>query len=183
MSVLSIIAFVFGAAGVWLTIKQTIWCWPVSLISVVTSLAEFYNERLYGDMALQVFYFFAGLYGWIFWQQHSKTEFKVEKMKPSLALPLTFITLLQAPVYYFLLVKFGGDKPVLDAILTAASLTATYMMTRKWLENWAAWVIIDSAYVFLYGIKNMWLFALLYLLFAGIAFYGWIKWRKTLSNA
>jgi nicotinamide mononucleotide transporter len=178
MSFLSVIAFISGALGVWLTIRQTIWCWPVALVSVVTSMAEFYNEHLYGDMSLQVFYFFAGVYGWIYWHQHGKMEFRVERMKISLLPLLLMVTLAQAVLYYFLLVKFGGDKPVLDAFLTGASLTATYMMTRKWLENWMAWVFIDGAYVFLYGIKSMWLFAVLYLLFTIIALYGWIKWRK-----
>ena len=49
---------------------------------------------------------------------------------------------------------------------------------EKWIENWAAWVLIDGTYILLYGIKSMWLFALLYLLFTIMAFYGWLKWRK-----
>jgi nicotinamide mononucleotide transporter len=89
--------------------------------------------------------------------------------------------MLQAAVYYRLLIYFNGDRPFLDGILTAASLTATYMMTKKWVENWLAWVLIDVAYVLLYCLKDMWLFALLYFLFAAMALYGWIKWRKTAS--
>ncbi len=57
MSVLSVIAFVFGALGVWLTIRQTIWCWPVALVAVIASVFEFYNERLYGDMPCRSFIF------------------------------------------------------------------------------------------------------------------------------
>jgi nicotinamide mononucleotide transporter len=181
MSVLSIIACVFGALGVWLTIKQSILCWPVSLVAVVTSIAEFYNEKLYGDMALQIFYFFAGIYGWILWNKNRTTEFKVKNLELRVVPALLLVTILQCFFYYYLLVFFGGDKPVLDAILTACSLTATYMMTRKWVENWPAWVAIDLAYVVLYGLKDMWLFGLLYLLFAIIAFYGWTKWRRTVS--
>jgi nicotinamide mononucleotide transporter len=180
MSVLSIIAFITGVLGVWLTIKQNIYCWPAALISVVTSMLEFFNEKLYGDMALQVVYFAAGVYGWIYWQKNLKEEFRVSNVPSDSLISLTIITITQAVLYYFLLSYFGGDKPVFDAILTAASLTATYMMIRKWVENWFAWVIIDSAYVFLYGIKQMWLFSLLYLIFAVIAFIGWLKWRKAL---
>ena len=65
-----------------------------------------------------------------------------------------------------------------DATLTACSLTATYMMTKKWVENWFVWVLIDGAYVVLYGVKYMCVFAVLYLFFTIMAFYGWIKWRK-----
>ncbi|MBL7930428.1 MAG: nicotinamide mononucleotide transporter [Bacteroidia bacterium] len=198
MSLLSIIALIFGVLGVWLTIKETIWCWPAALIAVVASIAEFYSERLYGDMSLQVFYFFAGIYGWYFWKRKSansnivsasdsiidfdkETGFRVKNLDKKQLPALIIATAIQAVVYYYLLVYFGGDKPVLDSILTACSLTVTYMMTKKWVENWFAWVVIDMTYVLLYLIKDMWLFAILNFFMAGVAFYGWLKWRKIAS--
>lgn len=179
MSTLGIVALISGVLGVWLTIKQTIWCWPVSLISVIASVTEFYNERLFGDMSLQVFYLFAGIYGWAYWNKNKTAAFTVTHIDLKKIPFLLLITLIQTGVFYFLLLHFKGDRPLLDSILTACSLTTTYMMTKKWVENWLVWVFIDSAYVFLYAIKDMWLFALLYLLFAIIAFYGWLKWRRT----
>ena len=61
MDGLSVIAFLTGVAGVWLTIRKNIWCWPISLVSVVTSALAFYQEGVFGDMALQVVYLGAGL--------------------------------------------------------------------------------------------------------------------------
>ena len=181
MSVLGIIALVTGTLGVWLTIKQNIWCWLFALIAVVTSIVEFYQVHLYGDMALQIFYFFAGVYGWIYWNKKKDEAFVIKRIDPKSIPSLLFITAMQAITYYYLLIYFGGDKPVFDAILTAASLTTTFMMTKKWLENWALWVVIDASYIVLYGIKGMWLFAVLNLVFTLIAFYGWLKWKKDLS--
>lgn len=37
-------------------------------------------------------------------------------------------------------------------------------------------------YVILYVLKDMWMFALLYLIFTGIAFYGWLKWRREVTS-
>ena len=82
MSVLGIIALITGTLGVWLTIKQNIWCWLFALIAVVTSIVEFYQVHLYGDMALQVFYFFAGLYGWIYWNKKKDEAFVIKRMDP-----------------------------------------------------------------------------------------------------
>ncbi len=178
MSLFSIIALITGTLGVWLTIKQTIWCWPFALTAVITSIIEFYNVRLYGDMALQIFYFFAGVYGWIYWNEKQNKGFLVKRMDLRLIPSLAAITILQAVTYYYLLIYFKGDRPLLDAILTACSLTTTFMMTKKWVENWLLWVFIDATYIVLYGLKEMWLFALLNLLFTVIAFYGWLKWRK-----
>src|SRR3954463_14982821 len=103
MSLLSIIAFVTGVLGVWLTIKQNIYCWPAALISVVTSMLEFMNEKLYGDMALQLVYFVAGVYGWIYWQKNLKTEFRVTAIPSRNLLPLALLTIGQGILYYFLL--------------------------------------------------------------------------------
>lgn len=182
MSLLSIVALIFGVLGVWLTIKETIWCWPAALVAVVASVAEFYNEKLYGDMSLQIFYFFAGIYGWYFWNKNNSLAFKVKHLDKKQLPLLLLATVVQAVIYYYLLLHFGGDKPVLDSILTACSLTVTYMMTKKWVENWLLWVLIDMTYVLLYLIKDMWLFAVLNLFMAAVAFYGWLKWRRIVSG-
>lgn len=177
---LSIIALLFGVAGVWLTILQNIWCWPVSLVSVVTSGYEFYAQRLYGDMSLQAVYLVAGIYGWIYWKRKETAEFKIQRLTSS-SLPYYLLaTSIQTVIYFLMLKHWNGDRPLFDAILTAASLTATYMMTKKLLENWLAWVLIDGTYIILYGLKAMWPFAVLYLLFTLMAFKGWLKWRKAL---
>jgi nicotinamide mononucleotide transporter len=178
MTFLSLIALVFGILGVVYTIRQSIWCWPMALVGVVASFLEFYNERLYGDMMLQVFYFFSAIYGWWFWEKRKQLDFKVAYMPFSFVKYLFLLTVLQAIVYYYLLLQFKGDKALFDACLTAASISATYMMTRKWIENWLAWIAIDLLYVVLYGIKNMWLFALLYLVFAIMAAYGFNSWKR-----
>lgn len=178
ISVLDAIAVVFGILGVILTIKQNMLCWPTALISVIASTIAFYNQRLFGDMSLQVFYFFAGIYGWIYWKRETNEKLKVKRMLLTEIPVLLIATILQSALYYVLLINFKGDMPLFDAVLTACSLTATYMMTKKWLENWLFWVIIDLAYAELYIIKQMWWFAILYLVFGVIAYFGWLKWRK-----
>lgn len=180
MSLLSLIALISGIAGVWLTIKENVFCWPAAILSIITSSYEFYKARLFGDMGLQVFYFFSALYGWYFWRKKIGQVFIISKT-PKKNIPLLIIfTVAQTIALIFLLTYFKADKILIDAVLTGFSLTATYMMTKKWIENWLAWVFIDVSYVVLYSIKFMWLFALLYLFFAIMAFYGWLKWKKTL---
>jgi nicotinamide mononucleotide transporter len=180
MSLISFIALFTGILGVWLTIKENVFCWPASILSVVASAYEFYKANLFGDMGLQVFYFFSALYGWYFWRKKTGKVFIVSKT-PKKRFPLLItISIAQTIVLFFILTYLRGDRVLIDAILTALSLTATFMMTKKWIENWLAWVFIDISYVVLYSLKFMWLFAILYLFFAIMAFYGWIKWKKTL---
>jgi len=178
MSLLSLIALISGIAGVWLTIKENIFCWPVAILSIIISSYEFYKAKLFGDMGLQIFYFFSALYGWYFWRKKTGQVFIVSNTPKKNIPPLIIFTVAQTIALFFLLTYFNGDRILIDATLTAFSLTATYMMTKKWLENWLAWVFIDASYVTLYCLKFMWLFALLYLFFAVMAFFGWIKWKK-----
>jgi nicotinamide mononucleotide transporter len=178
MPLLDLIALIFGALGVYLTIKQTVWCWPISLVGVAASLAAFINQKLFGDSFLQVFYFFAGVYGWVYWQKQLNKTFTVTRMPLQLIPMLLLVTVVLTCIFIPLLTYFGGDKVIFDSILTALSLTATYMMTKKWLQNWIAWVLIDFAYIILYEIKGMHLFALLYLLFTLMAVYGYLQWKK-----
>lgn len=183
MSVLSIISLLTGTAGVILTIRQSIWCWPLALVATVTSAVDFYEARLLGDMALQVLYFVSGIYGWVYWKRKNNTEvFNVNRIPVKYIFPLLGLTGIQAAAYYFILRFFKGDAVLIDAVLTAASITATYMMTRKWRENWWCWVAIDAFYIGLYVFKQMPLYALLYLIFTAMAVYGAISWHRKGSN-
>ncbi len=178
MSLLALIALIFGVLGVILTIFQKIWCWPAALIGIIVSVFVFYEQRLFGDMALQFFYFISGIYGWWYCEKNSNSVFNVSYVPKKMWVLLLLATITQFGIYFLLLGKFKGDQIVFDSILTAASITATYMMTKKWIENWICWVLIDFAYVFLYGIKHMWEFAILNIAFTLMAAYGFYLWKK-----
>ena len=180
MVIWDFIALVTGIGGVILTIRESIWCWPIALISVIISGITFFNERLFGDFCLQVFYLISGLYGWYYWNKNKSEVFVIHKMPGKLILPLIMCTIIQAFIYYFLLKYFKSDQFLFDAILTACSFTGTFMMAKKWLENWLIWIFVDIAYVFLYLIKDLSSYALLYVFFAVMAGYGFNKWKKQL---
>jgi nicotinamide mononucleotide transporter len=182
MTYWDVIALITGVLGVLLTVFESIWCWPMALISVVISIVTFYQNRLYGDMSLNVFYFFSGIYGWYYWNAHKGKSFKVSAL-PMKHLPLIVGSIaVQSVVYYYVLTYFRSDQVLFDSILTACSFTCTYLMTRKWVENWLLWVMIDAAYVFLYIIKEMPTYALLYSFFTLMAAYGFYAWKKQLHR-
>jgi len=180
MTLLDCIALITGILGVILTIFESIWCWPTALISVVISIMSFYNERLFGDMSLNVFYFFSGVYGWYYWNRRKGNAFSVSSL-PLRYIPLIVLSIAaQSVIYYFILSYFKSDQVMFDSILTACSFTCTYLMTKKWVENWLLWVMIDGAYVFLYIIKEMPTYAILYTFFTLMAAYGFYSWKKQL---
>jgi len=182
MAFLDWIALLTGIAGVLLTIFQSIWCWPMALISVVISGTAFYNQRLFGDFGLQIFYFISGIYGWLYWNKKKGKVFTVTKMPSKYYAPAILSIIIQTIVYYYLLHYFKSDQILFDAILTSCSFTCTFMMAKKWVENWMLWIIIDAAYVFLYVIKDLPAYALLYGFFSLMAYYGFYSWKKQLTK-
>ena len=177
-----VIALITGVLGVILTVFESIWCWPMALISVVISTITFYNQRLFGDMSLNVFYFFSGVYGWYYWNARKDQVFRVSPL-PWKYLPWIIVSItVQSIAYYYILTYFRSDQILFDSILTACSFTCTFLMTKKWVENWLLWVLIDAAYVFLYIIKEMPTYALLYSFFTLMAAYGFYAWKKQLQR-
>ena len=181
MSVLGLIALISGVLGVWLTIYQSVWCWPMALLSVVCSGIDFYESRLFGDLGLQVIYFAQGVFGWWVWHARREQAFPSSHM-PRRWWPFIFLILgLLWLGMFYLLVYLKGNRAGLDALLTAGSLVTTFMMIRKWAENWLLWVLIDGTYILLYPLTNLWSYALLYAVYTLMAWYGWTQWRKIRS--
>ena len=69
-----------------------------------------------------------------------------------------------------------------DAATTAVSLLATYGQTRRLVESWWLWIAVDVVYVPLYGYKDLWLTAVLYLAFLALCVLGLRAWRQALHG-
>ncbi len=182
MNVIDLLALCFGILGVILTIRETIWCWAAGIISVSIQGFVFYKARLFGDFSLQIFYFVSGLYGWIYWNKYKTQEFNISKMsKKNWVLVFLGIIILSF-ILYPILKYIKSDKIIFESILTSSSIICTYMMAKKWIENWILWILIDLAYVYLYLVKQLPTYAILYLFFSVMALYGFYLWRKKLKK-
>ena len=71
----------------------------------------------------------------------------------------------------------------MDSALTVGSLLAQWMMTRKYLENWAIWVVLDVVYVAVFLNRDLKLTAFLYVVYGILAWRGLVEWRRSLTLA
>jgi len=180
---IEIIAAILGIAGVYLTTKQKIWCWPVGLANVLLSMYVFFVSKLYADVVLQVFYLVMTLYGWYFWVfgGEKKYELPVRKIRPkelSVMLILGFIC--SFIVGYVFATYTDASFPYWDSILTVWGIIATYAMGKKIIDHWLMWIVIDINCTILYFIKELYAFAPLYFIFTLLAIYGYFTWKKGL---
>ena len=176
--------FVTGAWCVWLVARQSLWNFPIGLVNNVFFGVLFWQSRLYGDMSLQGVYFVLGVFGWAFWLLGRGGE---------AALPVTRITrgeivgcalflLGVTPTMMRFLHLAGGAVPFWDALTTALSLCAQYLLSRKRLENWLLWIVADVIYVPLYFHRHLALTGVLYGVFLALCLVGWRDWRRSLHQ-
>ncbi|WP_285010258.1 nicotinamide riboside transporter PnuC [Pedobacter faecalis] len=173
-----------GFACIYLAAKEKVLSWPVSIVSVLTYAWVFYDARMYGDMMLQFYFLLTAFYGWFFWNR--KTE-QPQKTVTSLRLRdwvfvIISVSLLSVLLGLFLDHFTNSDVPYADGYCTAMSFVAQYLLTRKVLQNWVMWIIVDLCYIPLYIYKNLNLSAVFYAFLIVIAFKGYSDWKKTYVN-
>ena len=120
-------------------------------------------------------------YGWWQWTRKSTENKKVKIIIWDLKKNLKIIVLgIGITLPFFFITKNYTDAalPFSDALVTAFSLIATFMVTKKILENWIYWIAIDSLAVFIYLNRGLQLTAILYFIYVIIAVVGFINWRK-----
>ena len=186
---IEIFGVIFGVAGVWLTIRQNIWCWPVGLVNIILYLYIFFQVRLYADMGLQAFYIGVSLYGWWHWLHgdagpgpDKKSELQVSRLHRRHGLALVFTGMAAIPLVGWLLeTRTDADIPYWDSATTVVSLMAQWLMARKVLECWLVWLAVDTLYVAIYIYKGLYPTAGLYAFFLVLAALGFIEWKKTLK--
>ncbi len=174
-----------GIYCVYLAAKQSIWNWPVAIISVVAYVVVFYKSQLYGDAGLQIYFLGTSIYGWYFWirkkEKHEKPVVSLNKKEFAWIITATLV--LSLLLGLFLKHFTPTNVPYIDGFCTAISFIAQILMTRKVLQNWALWIFVDICYVPLYIYKNLFVTAILYVILLVLASMGHIDWKKEYKKA
>ncbi len=182
---MEILGFVTGGVCVLLQVRQNIWNWPIGIANNIFYMIVFWRAGLYADSALQVFFLSISVYGWWKWARGGPAhkELPATRTSAQVAAALTFVTISAAVALFFVLRRYTNSTvPAGDAITTAMSLTAQYMIGRKYLENWLLWIAADVIYIGLYLYKHLYWTALLYLLFIAMCVSGYKEWKADIDR-
>jgi nicotinamide mononucleotide transporter len=184
-SCLEVVAVAFGIVSVFLSVRENIWSWPTALINVALYTVLFYETGLYSDMGLQVVYFVLSIYGWYEWLYggKGKTELQLSRTPRSVWIAVSIIGVAFWAIDGYATSHLPNvSLPYVDAATTTVSLVAQYMMTRKYLENWTLWIIVDVVYVGMLMFKGLNLTAFNYAIYLILAVMGHVAWRKSLGR-
>ena len=187
-----------GSAFTWLELLATVlalWMvvcnlrvnplgWPLAIASSALYGLLFVHSKLYGEAALQLVFIVLGGWGWWQWLRGTGDaghKLQVRRLTPRQRWVAVAATLAAWPLLGALLARLtDSDVPYLDALPTVGSLAGQYLLARKWVDNWPAWVLVNVFSVALFATKGLWLTTGLYLLFALMALAGWRAWSRLL---
>ena len=179
-----LISFVLSVATVVLNIRQLHWAWLFAIVSSAAYGFVFYNAKLYGDMGLQGVFIAVSVWGWYQWLYGGASH---KPLAVTTCTPRGWVySAIGWAIGFAILAVFldhytDTDVPNIDGFLTAGSLVGQFLLSRKKVENWIVWIVVDILYVGLYVYKGLMLTAVLYALFVVLAGIGLVAWRRSIG--
>lgn len=179
--------FITGLWSIWLAVLNRPSNWAVGLINEGIFFVMFWNLGLYANALLQLFFAVVSIWGWLIWLWggSERTEAPVRYI----GVMATSIWVLIIPIATYILAlsiqAFTGTYSVGDNLTTAISLVATYLLAKRYVENWLFWTVADFIYIKLFIDQGLILWAILYFIFVIMCAKGIVDWRrifKTLRN-
>lgn len=186
---LDILTTVLGIVYLVLEYRASISLWIVGIIMPAMDVYLYWSHGLYGDAGMAVYYTVAAIYGYAVWKfgrkhgQKDSAPMPITHMPHRLYLPtLAFLAVAWAATYYVLVKFTNSTVPLLDAFTNAMSFVGLWALARKYVEQWAFWILVDVICCYLYVVKGIPFKAGLYGLYVVIAVMGYFKWRKLASQ-
>jgi nicotinamide mononucleotide transporter len=177
---IELLATLTGIIYLLLSVKGKKMLWLFGILSSLLYVFVFFRSKIYADMGINIYYVIISIYGWIHWSNiDSKGNLPFSRLRLKLIWQLLIVTFVLFVLIAFILTNFtDSDVAIFDALLTAASITATWMLARKILEHWLIWVVVDAISIGLYIYKGLYPTVFLFLFYTVLAVVGFFEWLK-----
>lgn len=160
--------------------------WIISLFAICINGWLFWQKGIYAEMVLECCYFLTTCYGWFLWRHvPAHIDRRITYLSPKHWLMLVITVFSLFLLIRTLLSTFTlSTVATLDALTTALSLAAQWLMCHKVIATWVVWLVTDAIYTYLYLQKDIPFHALLMLIYIGFAMTGYYSWllAKTKSE-
>lgn len=186
---LELVAAILGFIYVYLIATEKSVGWIFGIISAFFYALFFYNMHTWGLFSQQIAYIILGFYGLFIWSDQ-KEALPVRSIGKSIWI-WVLVSFLFGLGFIFLMKLLGASKndslivptkrELLDAQFFMFSLLATWLTTRKVLENWLVWIVVNIVGVIWFSAEHWWSTAILYFAYLLLAFNGFRKWKRALS--
>lgn len=191
--ILQVAGVVLGLMYLYLEYRASVWLWVVGVLMPIVHATLYLRQGLYADFSMQLYYIVAGVYGlcvWLWYGSRSDKRGKALTIRPMpqrVWIGSVAVALAAFVAIYLVLCNFTDSTvPVWDALTTALSVVAMWLLSRKYVEQWLWWLVVDLLTVLLYFYKGIPLTASLYMLYSLLAVAGYRRWlavwRKSVAE-
>lgn len=172
-----------GVINIALLIFRSAWNFPFGMAMVALYIFVFWEERLYAEAGLQVFFFLAQAWGWLLWVKVGAEDNRV---------PVRWLDWKSRGVWAMVTVALSLNlgwamhrftdavMPYSDSAIAGASVAAQMLLAFRRVENWVLWVLIDVASIWVYLNRGLYPTAALY---GGMLVMSLIGLREWISAA
>lgn len=187
--VLSFVGTLLGLPYIYLQYKASPKFWPVSAVNALPFIYVNFVKSNFATAALFTYYLIVALQGMFFSGGKNETTdadgtFIVRRIPLSLYPRLAAVfVLIFAAIYLFvthapsLLTSMPEPQtPLADAFATALSFVSMWLLSRKYIEQWLSWVVVNTVYVYMYVVQGSYPWAALFLIYGAVAVLGYFNW-------
>ncbi len=190
--------FVTGLLYLVWEIRQNNLMWVVGIQSALAYAFVFAQSGLYAAMGFQIYYFVVSIYGLVCWRRDKRKAADMQAsasadatadalsgqilyrmITPKLLLLSGVVAVAVFLFIYVVLEQFTGDPmPVADAVVATLGIVATYWLGKAYLHQWLLWVGVNILSVWMFFEQQLYVTAILYVLYTASAIYGFAHWKR-----
>ena len=182
-SVLGLIAALTGMLSVILVAKGKISNYYFGIVNVVLYGFISYQSKYYGEAMLNLGYFLPmQLIGLVMWSKnqvnvYEKNDVKTERIKAKEIIFWSTVSIVGILINGMILKKIGNALPYADAFTNVLSIIAMILMLKRYIEQWAVWILIDIVSIYMwFFIKSNYNITIMWIAYLINAVYGLVNW-------
>lgn len=184
MNAIEIAGAVIGLAYVISEYRADRWFWPLSLLMSAFYIVIDFSSGIYANGTICCYNFLMSVYGLLVWRgilgRRDRQERPITSCPRAYWLPILLAVALLAVGLFFLLRKLPDESayPAIDALSSAISIVAMWMLSNKYWQQWIGWLIVEPMMVALFWLTGNYASAALYVVYLLFCVMGIVKWKR-----
>ncbi len=176
---ITVLSGLAGVCSVVLCANGRILTFLFGFVQIITYLWLSWEERLWAEVGMNIFYLLSQFYGIVAWKKRYTTELQPRKLSRKVLVLVLGVCGVLSVVCGWLLQAFTNDsQPWLDAFTTVPAIAAQTLMVMAFREQWYLWLFVDVLAAIMWCVAGNYALAVLYLFWCVNCLYGLHKWHN-----
>ena len=180
----TLLSFISGLTGVFSVVlcsQKKISQFLFGFAQLFTFVILAYQEKFYGKLIENAFYFVTMIIGIIYWFKNMNSEIQEVKTKTLTLKQLLFLLcscIILTIGFGEILTLTNDTQPFIDSLTTIPAFIAQILLLLRYKEQWLFWLFVDICCIYLWFIAGNYCMAAQYIFWTANCFYGYVNWKK-----